>query len=385
MPHTIEEVQPGDLIEAAFFNRLLEALRLLDDRVTALESVGSETRLVLLARIPGGPYRVGDELQLVGRNFQHSIGAARVFVNTSRAVLDDDASNDERLVFDIPPVRGLSEAGTEVELRVLNQTQSVTETVVLRPAEAVLTGNVDVSWQSVDRDTIEVGQPVTFEYAIRSRASAEATFSLRALVSGIDNLPLWQSRIELLDSALNPLRAGTVRLAPREETTFHVRISSVPTRTEGESFGLEARATSGGVEGSSGVTTFEVGAAVEPPDPTILITPALAQPPGRLDGNRLTLPAGSSSNVFLDAEFSTPGDQSYDVSAQVLSPTRGWTVSLLSSPRVDTPPLTSRLFIRVEAGRRASAEGSLELRVQRRGESASRAFTLDLARAADPS
>jgi hypothetical protein len=381
MPHELQPVRPGDLITAQWFNDLVAKIEELEQRLDDLQAGGGGgTGLAITGRIPTtGPYRIGDTLTLLGRNFQVSLGAARVFLNGVR-VLDLTGSTDTQLVFVIPPVPGVVEPGTEVTLRVLNQTEEVTQTLVLRPALPVLFGEVDVAWQDVDPDTFDPGDAVTFQYRITSRASAPADFLIDAIVGVATGQSTWQSRVVVLDATLNTLPGRLIRLDPLEQRLFHVRITQVPAGTDGTEFTLTVNASAGAVQGTSGAHPFTVGETVEPPDTTIDLGVTQSFPSGALAGDTVTAAVGQTVRVRFTAQFELAGD--YDVTVTAGAGTSGWTVGrFITTPATyeDVPAGGVRLpeiTIAPQAG--ASASGSVELRLQRDGATGSRAVTLNL-------
>ena len=386
MPHDLDPVQPGDLITAEYFNDLVAELAALEARIIALELSSGGGSLAILGRIPGGPYRIGDELQVIGRNFEYTSGAARVFLNATPVIqFDDTASSNERLVFNIPAVSGVEEEGTEVELRVLNSTQSVSETIILRPRIGELFGDVDVEWQSVNPTTIEAGGPATFEFRVQSRASETALFTLTPTVTVDENQSLWQERLQVLGPDGGPLPDGRLELVPLPDgspRTFNVRISEVPAGTEGTNFGLEVVATADGVTGTSGMVPFQVGEETELPDPNISLNPLFSIPPSALDLGTLTLTAGLNQQVtvhFSSAFTLAAGEAaSYNVTLEPSASTTGWNPSLVTSPVLNAPPSAASIQFTVRPTMGASDTGELTLRVRRQGADTSATRTLSL-------
>src|SRR4051812_36923367 len=103
MAQQLQHVSPGDLITAADFNDFIDVLNTSVARIEALEAgVQPGTGLAITQLIPGGPYRVGDTLQILGRNFQFTIGAHRVFFNSTQVLNFLPTSTDSKLEFVIP-------------------------------------------------------------------------------------------------------------------------------------------------------------------------------------------------------------------------------------------------------------------------------------------
>jgi hypothetical protein len=389
MANDLQPVRPGDLITAQTYNDLVLKIAELEQRLDDLQQgSGGGTGLAVTGRIPAtGPYRIGDTLTLLGRNFQFSLGAARVFLDAVRVLNLASTSSDTQLVFVIPPVPGVAEPGTEVTLRVLNQSEEVTSPIILRPALAQLFGEVDLVWLGVTPTTVQPDQTATFQFRITSRASAAADFLLTPTIGVASGQSTWQNRLEVLDASLNPLGGRQIRLDPLQARLFNVRISQVPSGTGGTDFTLTVNATAGNVQGTSGALPFQVGQAVEPPDTTIDLNPTQSVPASALVGDTVTASVGQAAvRVRFTATFELAG--TYDLTLTTTAATTSWTVNrFLTTPAsydigandipsgghaVRLPEIT----IQPSAG--ASATGRVEVRLQRRGATGSRAFPLNL-------
>ncbi len=383
MPHQLQPVRPGDLITAQTWNDLLLKIEEIEERLDELEGNSGGTGLAITGRIPAtGPYRIADTLVLLGGNFQFSLGATQVFLNAVR-VLNLTGSTDTRLTFVIPPVPGVVEPGTEVTLRVLNQTAEVTQQIVLRPALPVVFGEVDVVWLSANPTTPQSGDPATFAYRITSRASAAADFVIAPLVGVAVGQPLWQSRLQVLDSNLSPIPGNAIRLNPLEQRQFNVRIAPIPGDTQGVAFTLTVNATAGAVHGTSGAQPFTVGQPAETPDTTITLNPTQSFPQGtELSGDTVFVFVGTQVRVRFTAEFEVSGI--YDLTVTT-PPEDGWDVTrfALTTPAFyELPVSPGQPAVRFPEINIGTGGGSMQstatVRLQRRGAANSRAFTLNL-------
>jgi hypothetical protein len=386
MANGLQSVRPGDLITAEGFNDLLAKIGELEERLDALQGT-TPGGLAITGRLPAtGPYRIGDTLTLLGRNFQFSLGAARVFLNAVR-VLDLTGSSDTQLVFEIPPVPGVVEPGTEVTLRVLNQTEEVTAPLVLRPALPHLFGEVDVAWLGVNPGTFNPSDAVTFQFSITSRASQPADFLIDALIGVASNQPTWQSRVQVRDAAQNIIADRRIRLDPTQQRIFHVHITQVPAGTAGTPFTLTVNASAGEVRGTAGSLAFQVGQPVEAPDTTIHLNPTGSTPPGALVGDTVTASVGQPAvRVRFTAEFEVAG--TYNLTLNTTPGTNLWTVNrFITTPASydiqasDIPPggravRLAEITVLPAAG--ASVSGGVEVSLQRLGAANRRMFPLNL-------
>lgn len=386
MANPLVKVKPGDLIASADWNDMVDAWSVLDARVTALEGGTTGTALAITGLIPFlGPYRIGDTLTVLGRNFEFLTGGTRVFLNGVRVLTFGTASTDTQLVFTIPPVPGVTEPGTSVTLRVSNSSgQEDTREIVLRPAAVILFGDVDVIWLAVSPTTIQPDQPATFQYRIRSRASAEADFLIDPVIAVAANQSVWQGRLQVLDGSLNPLSGRLIHLTPTQEAVFHVRITSVPSGTAGVNAELSVTASSGGVTGTSGAIAFQVGQPMETPDVTITLTPTGLIGPGTLVGDTLTLAASASTRVRFLLTVQTVGI--YDLTLTSPAGGSGWTAAPFATPpqyNIQAGDVVGGIAQRfptftVQTAATPNASATMTVRYQRQGATNSRSFPLNL-------
>lgn len=364
-------------------NRILGVLEEHHARLNALEP----SELVITGFVPQkGPYRIGDVLEVQGRNFQFSIGATRVFLNAVRVFNLSGSPGDDRLVFEIPPVPGVSEPGTEVALRAENQREQVTVPIVLLPREQELFGDVGLEHVDVDPATIEAGAPATFRYRITSAASAAADFLLAPTIGGDVASDLWESLLEVLDDDLESLPERTIHLEQGEEKVFFVRLTEVPAVAEGTVFELTVGATAGAVSGSSGAATFTVGEEVVPPDPNITLVPDGGENGAVLAGNTVTLRTGFPGQVRFDARFRAPGR--YVLTLNPSTTALGWQITRFfltpafydveESDLEPTGEVVQAPRINLTALPGANPQTSVEVVYQEENATALRAYTLEL-------
>lgn len=311
MPPLISEfpadVGPGDLIRAQDYNALLAWLRDLEERVSTLEGAGES--VAITAIIPSGPVRIGDTIEIIGRNFGFSFGAHRVYFNSTRATVFSPDSGDSRLVLTVPQVPGISEAGTQVVLTVGNQSSVDTEEITLRPAILQQEGAIGLLYTGVTIDgeaatEIPAGSTVHFNFNLESDALLPATVTLLPTVS----VAAWQNLLEVMGSEGELLAARQITLEPGEQTTFSISLP-VPEEAEDQSFTLAITAQASGVPTATISQPFTVGAPLTPTDPAVVALRARqVRPSTALTGNTLRLSAGQTVNVQLQGEFTGPAD-----------------------------------------------------------------------------
>jgi hypothetical protein len=384
MSTPLERVRPGDIISAADWNLLVDSVNAAMLRIQALESGGTGGSDLAIEQIfPPGPYRIGDTLQIVGRNFQFFAGATRVFFNATQALTLSSTSTDTQLELTIPSVPGVLESGTTVDLIVSNQSQSTQRQIVLRPRLNPLQGSVSLEWQSVTPSTIQPGQPAAFVYRVRSATNNAAVWDLTPAVQVAANAAAWNAQLRMLDAQGNVLNPGQVTLQAGQQIDVQVQIQSVPSGTSGMSFGLSLAAASGGITGNSGLRQFTVGTPTSAPDTSIALSTIPALSTG-LAGDTITVPGGGSRDLAISAEFSRPGSNTYGIEISVVNAAAGWSIERVSptlpsyTVNVTDSPVTNLLRYRVSATALAVASAQIQIQVQRQGSTSVRTLGLNV-------
>ncbi len=252
------DVAPGDLIRATDFNAVLAWLRDLEDRVATLE--GADESVAITAIIPTGPIRIGDTIEILGRNFGFQIGAHRAYFNSTRATLFSSDSGDTRLVVTVPNVPGVSETGTQVILTVGNQTSVDTTEITLRPAVSQQQGSLDLQFTGIEIDgrdvtSIPAGSTVIFTYNL----GLDAVFAATARITPKISVPSWEKLLEVVDAKGNLLTERAIDLKPGQQTAFGIQLP-VPTASAGVKFSLTVSVEAGNLPTVSDSQTFAVAA-----------------------------------------------------------------------------------------------------------------------------
>lgn len=392
MSTPLERVRPGDIISAADWNLLVDSINAAMLRIQALESGGIGGNDLAIAQIfPPGPYRVGDTLQIVGRNFQFFAGATRVFFNTTQALTLSSTSTDTQLELTIPSVPGVLESGTTVDLIVSNQSQSTQRQIVLRPRLNPLQGSVTVEWLSASPSTILAGRPATFVYRVRSGTNNAATWELTPAVQVAANVAAWNAQLRILDMQNNVLDPRSIALLPGQQIEVQVQIQAVPNGTNGTVFGVGLAANAGTIGANSGLRSFTVGSPVPPSDQTIGLLAVANQSPG-FDAatNTITVPAGQSRALVVRATFTVAG--TYAIAPTVVNNAAGWSIGfdegstaseVVTTAHIAAAPngqVSRFLNFSVAASASAADTGQVQIRVERQGASAAQTMILNVKR-----
>src|SRR5215813_14164193 len=151
MAQLLKKAQPGDIITAEDWNLVVDA-------INELLQSGQGSGIKVAALLPGGtvidPIRIGTIVQITGQNFGFSIGQSKVTFEagaTSVSVLRAQmltGSFDERLLFMMPPVPGITQSGSQMTMRVSNGIAEDSRSVFVAPVVIDLTGDMFVTFRS---------------------------------------------------------------------------------------------------------------------------------------------------------------------------------------------------------------------------------------------
>jgi hypothetical protein len=334
MPKLLKEVEPGDLITAEFMNKIVAAIDSLDERLVNIGSATQDKKSVRIeAIIPGGPYRMGQTVSVLGDNFQYSKGGHRVTVNGTAVNSFVPGSTDEKLVFKLPAIKGLTKAGKAVRLEVKNLVSTAYWPIVMVAGEQVIEGAVDVVYKGVKPSKIAANKAAAFRYELVSRATVGASYLITPTVKVSSNQTAWDKQLQVFDIAGNLVTGKPMRLDPGAPVEIIVAITKVPTKPKKFTLTVEA-----GANGVSGVDQrdFTVGQTAPQEDETITLTynactiyNALGQEVGPLDDyyvkarQTLVLPMGYRALFKMHAVFTRVGG--YNLACKLVSPLKNWT------------------------------------------------------------
>lgn len=384
MPSPIQKVKPGDLITSEFMNKLLDQVNNLEERLARIEAEGTTAgAVVILDILPEGTIRVGDELRLIGRNF--GVPAQNV-VTLSGTRIDQfkAGSGDSQLVFDVPPIPGLTEQAKTVALTLSNPKGFVSQAILLadRPV-TVPEGEILVSLTKAPEGELKPdGKVQAFVFTLKAFTNMDETFVLTpsldvgwplSVVATTGGSPAPTAEL-LIPKGTFP--QGT-------ERTVTVNVTVPTTVAAGTKARLRLTATSKrnpqGLTNSSGSLTLTVG---QPPPPASAfpVTIAAVRSPGTQQGEFVAIPVNASAIVQFQAEL-PPGDYAIKLSIPN-NPNSLWTIESRMTPPDSVTvqqrgliPLITRLtskagaqptdlVVRVEAKDNSAVFGELTQRIK---------------------
>jgi hypothetical protein len=385
MPISLPHVNPGDTITATDWNALVDAINSAFIHIEALEANQQTSGLAITGLIPPtGPYKIGDTLQVLGRNFQTVIGAVRVFLNTTPVLNLLPTSTDSSLQFVIPPLPNIPPNGTLVDLMVTNQTEQVIMPIQIQPQQVPLQGMLTVDWIGIEPATPTPDAEAIIRYKVRAATNKQATWTVTPQIDVASNATAWASQIHVLRSDRSELTNKQISLSPGQELDLLLQIAKVPAGTNGVTFGASLTLAAETLTHGSGVRTFTVGTATPEPDNTISFVLVSAFSGSALVGNTLTVPANSPGAKFqMTATFTVVG--TYTVTRTV-TPATGWTITPIlgttdSYQIVEGQQGTqNHLRYTVTCAANAATPSQIKVELSRAGETKKKSLTLTLVR-----
>ena len=405
MAQLLKKAQAGDIITAEDWNLVIDA-------INELLQSGQQSGIKIAASLPPGttidPIRIGTITQISGQNFGFSIGQTKVTFESGTSSVTIlraqmlTGSFDERLLFMMPPVPGMTPSGMQMTMHVNNGIAEDTRSVFVMPVVIDLTGDMFVTFRSdfapnPKPNPLEsgAGKSAEFRYRLQTGINMPAAFGLTAeILNATITLPQgFVDSIEFRDDADQVISSKQVQMGKNESRNITVRIPEIPTAFANQSFTLKVSATSGAVVGVD-QRSFTVGAPVTPPDPNIeanqtsftLIDTTTGNPEtptaqtGILDGTTIKLKVGKRGVVNFSTKFTKAGVYDITIAAKQGTTLTNWTPEM-TPDSVGTPSpgkvtvtvandndqtlRTEKFRVTPTAG--ASSTGTIVFRIKRQG------------------
>jgi hypothetical protein len=385
---TTTTIKSGDLITAKLMMDLIDKLKEMDDRITSLESSKPDpNKLIITSLSISSPIRIGEELQVSGKNFGYNKGNLTVsFSDGSKSYSIEGfktGSNDEKLIFNIPPISSVPTSGIIVTMNITNVNGSDSRLIAVLPPKQILIGNVDAVWSSTTPTTLLVGQAAAFKYVVTSRANLPASFKIVPTISVGD----WQNKLLVLDNTMAIIPNSTIQLAPKQVQEINIQLPSIPATPSVGSFTLLVTAT-GDINGSDGPRTFVIGSPIEQPDPTISISFDFADPAASFDESKgiVSLAEGKSIDISLWAKFAaadtyllTTSKTGTNWNIVLDDPASPLTIASADLVQPDGSALKN-VVLTISATSGASASGTAQLSIKHQGQTKSSSILFTLSR-----
>jgi hypothetical protein len=331
MAQLLNRAQPGDVITAEDWNLVVDA-------INELLQSGQSSGIAIAATLPPGtindPFRIGQIVQITGTNFGFSIGQTKVTFEEGGIVRATvlraqmlAGSFDERLLFMMPTISGISPSGLNMTMKVSNGIAEDHRGVFVMPVVIEVAGDMFVTSRAdvtpnPDPNPVQIGVAAVFRYRLQTGTNMPAVFALSADIPNppAGTPPNYVSSIEFRDESNNVITSKQVEMGKNEVKNISVRLPEIPSAFTGQTFTLKVTALSGAVVGTD-QRSITVGQQVPPSDPNIeanqssftLINMGTgnAETPnpqnGILDGSTIKLKVGFRGVVNFSTRFTKAG------------------------------------------------------------------------------
>jgi hypothetical protein len=331
MAQLLNRAQPGDVITAEDWNLVVDA-------INELLQSGQSSGIAIAATLPPGtindPFRIGQIVQITGTNFGFSIGQTKVTFEEGGIVRATvlraqmlAGSFDERLLFMMPTISGISPSGLNMTMKVSNGIAEDHRGVFVMPVVIEVAGDMFVTSRAdvtpnPDPNPVQIGVAALFRYRLQTGTNMPAVFALSADIPNppAGTPPNYVSSIEFRDESNNVITSKQVEMGKNEVKNISVRLPEIPSAFTGQTFTLKVTALSGAVVGTD-QRSITVGQQVPPSDPNIeanqssftLINMGTgnAETPnpqnGILDGSTIKLKVGFRGVVNFSTRFTKAG------------------------------------------------------------------------------
>lgn len=354
---SLKTVNPGELITALEWNKLVATINGLDLRVTTLESGGVGQAPHITQILPPGPVTAGDIIRIFGSHFDFLKGGHSVYFGSTRATFFQNDSSDTLLIVKVPdPTDGAVEAGTTMTLTVGNLVTTTTQAIIVKAKPEVTAGDIQFSFQKTrPTATPTSNQQFFYDFELRSQANKDLTVTITPEIAVV-KLPVGKSDpglpnlLMLIDN--NQERPNhQISLAAGATKTVSFRLN-IPAGMDTLQYSFRATASAPGVvDQIETLAQQEVGAASEQPDPMVssfeffmsddansTFDPNTGGLPG-IDGT-LKVTKGKKAIIELEAIFVNipQGGKSYHIDAEVTPGNVGW-VGVVNSTMTNPLPV----------------------------------------------
>jgi hypothetical protein len=331
MAQLLNRAQPGDVITAEDWNLVVDA-------INELLQSGQSSGIAIAATLPPGTindsFRIGQIVQITGTNFGFSIGQTKVTFEEGGIVRATvlraqmlAGSFDERLLFMMPTISGISPSGLNMTMKVSNGIAEDHRGVFVMPVVIEVAGDMFVTSRAdvtpnPDPNPVQIGVAALFRYRLQTGTNMPAVFALSADIPNppAGTPPNYVSSIEFRDESNNVITSKQVEMGKNEVKNISVRLPEIPSAFTGQTFTLKVSALSGAVVGTD-QRSITVGQQVPPSDPNIeanqssftLINMGTgnAETPnpqnGILDGSTIKLKVGFRGVVNFSTRFTKAG------------------------------------------------------------------------------
>jgi len=347
MSKLFNDIQPGDLIMSSFWNQVLHALNAFDDRITALEAIGSTGGgIAISGMFPPSPVHIGDTVTILGRGFgvpsSNSVNIDGTPVTQLLA-----GSNDSQLIIKIPNLQGIPQAGKFVTLTVANPKGAPTLTFLLLQGQPTIpSGTLQVNLSptkvSPPDPLIIAGKPYIFTFTVTAITSMDEVYTVTPTVSSGWTAAL----VDGSGSAITPSEVSILKGDPPNGISQDIRIMVTSPLGAANGVASPLTVTITAKHNASltnfGSTPTPVTVGNPPPggqDQVIVSFDSVFSPGTATGGTVKVPPTNSQVRVDFKATIKDIGTPvTYNIAAPTIQPPSAlWNAQLKSAAQITTP------------------------------------------------
>lgn len=343
---TLNQVRPGDLIDAASWNNLLAEINALNTRVTQLEGgISSNNPLQINEIVPPDTLMINQEIQVLGQGFAPANHASDNIVTMGGRPVERflPGTGPTKLVFNVPTIPGVPRDDVVLMVRYQNSNASrvvsVASSVVIPTGRLVIT---DVTTLIQPPGQINIGGTYTFWFELDSQTlPAGETYQLSFNYSNAigANITDWNTSSHLVNASGGTLVSNLLQIELGQPVRIGVNFT-VPAGAASVNLRLSARSRNNdsGLSTAFGPIPITVGVAQDVPDPRVTFVPQAfaAGAAGRLSGQGFEVPYSGLARLGVLAEMlaTAPANGHYRFTATLEPDNGSWQ---LTNPSPSAP------------------------------------------------
>lgn len=184
-------VNSGDIISADFMNVILTRVDTLEEKVRNLEQSSSPAGVIITDVVGPDPFRIGDRVHVLGRNFSQPAEANTVTVGGERVQSFAFGGSDQELIFDLPAVSNLNQNGSPVLVVVQTAGGAMASyQIILHPALILPAGRIEVTYSMAPvmpegQLNIIGNNNYVFTFDVTTFVDLNATYTLVPVITGV--------------------------------------------------------------------------------------------------------------------------------------------------------------------------------------------------------
>lgn len=336
MSKLFNDVDPGGLITANWWNQVLHTINSFDDRISALEKGASASGQPIINPLPPGPWHVGDSLTVTGQNLG-PVQSTIVTIGTATVTQFNPGSGNTALSFTIPTLF-VAQTGTALLLTVQTPTGSATTSIIVYPAQATVpNGTLSLSPPTQAPAGNLAAGVFTFTFVFTANLNMTETFTVSPSVD-----VGWAA--VYVDGAGNAITPSQLIIQPVSSSQpvsvsvpIKVTIPASPAPVGQLTLAITSVHNPSVLLKTAGPFALTIGSAGPLSNPNIQPSIGYSGPNANYDGTSVIVPAGTPVFVPFSCLFVNAGNYNVKVIQPSSNPGNLWTISLfVPTPNAQT-------------------------------------------------